>query len=79
LFYKAGRTPWRLPRPDDQLKTSYVGIGFYRDLSGQRLLTSTAQMFDERGKGLIVRGGRARIDKGDRHPYLDRTDAYDRV
>ena len=79
LFYKAGRTTWRLPRPDDQLKTSYVGIGFYRDLSGQRLLTSTAQMFDERGKGLIVRGGRARIDKGDRHPYLDRADAYDLV
>ena len=79
LFYKAGRTPWRLPRSDDQLKTSYVGIGFYRDLSGQRLLTSTAQMFDERGKGLIVRGGRARIDKGDRHPYLDRADAYDLV
>ena len=34
---------------------------------------------DERGKGLIVRGGRARIDKGDRHPYLDRADAYDLV
>ena len=79
LFYKAGRTPWRLPRPDEQLKTSYVGIGFYRDLAGQRLLTSTAQMFDERGKGLIVRGGRARVDKGDRHPYLDRNDAYDLV
>ena len=77
MFYKAGRAPWRLPRPEDQLKTSYVGIGFYRDLSGQRLLTSTAQMFDERGKGLILRGGRARIDKGDRHPYLDREDAYD--
>lgn len=77
LFYKAGRAPWRLPRPEDQMKTSYVGIGFYRDLSGQRLLTSTAQMFDERGKGLILRGGRARIDKGDRHPYLDREDAYD--
>ena len=79
LFYKAGRTPWRLPRPEDQLKTSYVGIGFYRDLSGQRLLTATAQMFDERGKGLILRGGRARIDKGDLHPYLDRADAYDLI
>lgn len=77
IFYKAGRAPWRLPRPEDQLRTSYVGIGFYRDLSGQRLLTATAQMFDERGKGLILRGGRARIDKGDRHPYLDRADAYD--
>ena len=77
LFYKAGRTPWRLPTPEDALDCSYVGIGFYRDLSGQRLLTSTAQMFDERGKGLILRGGRARTDKADRHPYLDREDAYD--
>ena len=77
LFYKAGRAPWRLPRPESQHKTTFVGIGFYRDLSGQRLLTSTAQMFDERGRGLILRGGRAHIDKGDRHPYLDRADAYD--
>jgi hypothetical protein len=77
IFYKAGRAPWRLPRPEEQLKTSYIGIGFYRDLGGQRLLTSTAQMFDERGRGLILRGGRAHIDKGDLHPYLDRADAYD--
>ncbi len=77
LFYKAGRAPWRLPRPEDQLKTSFVGIGFYRDLSGQRLITSTAQIFDERGRGLILRGGRARTDKGERHPDLDRADAYD--
>jgi argonaute-like protein implicated in RNA metabolism and viral defense len=34
-------------------------------------------MFDERGRGLILRGGRARIDKGDLHPYIDRADAYD--
>lgn len=77
LYYKAGRAPWRLPRPEEQHKTTFVGVGFYRDLSGQRLLTSTAQMFDERGRGLILRGGRARIDKGDLHPYLDRPDAYD--
>jgi hypothetical protein len=79
LYYKAGRAPWRLPRPEDQLKTSYIGIGFYRDLSGQRLLTSTAQMFDERGRGLILRGGRANVDKGDLHPYVNRADAYDLV
>lgn len=77
LYYKAGRAPWRLPRPEDQHKATYVGIGFYRDLSGQRLLTSTAQMFDERGRGLILRGGRARVDKGDLHPYLGREDAYE--
>lgn len=77
LFYKAGRVPWRLPRSESQLQTSYVGIGFYRDLSGKRLLTSTAQMFDERGKGVILRGARAHVDRSDRHPYLDRVDAYD--
>jgi len=77
LYYKAGNVPWRLPRDPAQFDTSYVGISFYRDLSGQRLLTSTAQMFDERGQGLILRGGQARTDKQDRRPYLSRTAAYD--
>jgi hypothetical protein len=77
LYYKAGYVPWRLPRDPAQFDTSYVGISFYRDLTGQRLLTSTAQMFDERGQGVILRGGRARTDKHDRHPYLSREDAYD--
>lgn len=78
LFYKTGRVPWRLPRPEDQLKTSFIIIGFYCDLSGQRLLTSTAKMFDERGRGLILRGGRC-TDKGDLYPYLDHADACDLV
>jgi hypothetical protein len=79
IFYKAGKVPWRLPRAESDFKASYLGIGFYKDLSGQRLLTSTAQMFDERGRGLILRGARARTDKGERHPYLERNDAYDLV
>jgi len=77
LYYKAGYVPWRLPRDPSNLSVSYVGISFYRDLSRQRLFTSTAQMFDERGQGLILRGGRASTDKDDRHPYLSREDAYD--
>jgi len=79
LFYKAGKAPWRLPHREHELAVSYLGIGFYRDLEGQRLLTSTAQMFDERGRGLILRGAKARTDRGDRHPYLERADAYDLV
>lgn len=39
-------------------------------------MTSTAQMFDERGRGLILRGGKALHHKNDRHPYMDRSDAY---
>jgi hypothetical protein len=77
IFYKAGKVPWRLPKADGAFAASFLGIGFYKDLTGQRLLTSTAQMFDERGRGLILRGARARTDRGDRHPYLERADAYD--
>lgn len=78
IFYKAGRVPWRLPKSDGY-ETSYLGIGFYRDLDGHRLWTSTAQMFDERGKGLILRGARARTDRPGKHPYLAREDAYELV
>lgn len=76
IFYKAGKAPWRLPRSDGYV-TSYLGIGFYRDSDGHRLWTSTSQMFDERGKGLILRGARARTDRPGKHPYLVREDAYD--
>jgi hypothetical protein len=78
IFYKAGKAPWRLPKGDGYA-TSYLGIGFYRDLDGHRLWTSTAQLFDERGKGLILRGARARTDRPGKHPYLAREDAYDLV
>ena len=78
IFYKAGKAPWRLPKGDGYA-TSYLGIGFYRDIDGHRLWTSTAQMFDERGKGLILRGARARIDRPGKHPYLAREDAYELV
>ncbi len=77
LFYKAGKVPWRLPSAE--YATSYLGIGFYRDLDGHRLWTSTAQMFDKRGRGLILRGARARTDRPGKHPYLTREDAYDLV
>ena len=79
MFYKAGKAPWRLPHREGEFKAIYLGIGFYRDLDGKRLLTSTAQMFDERGRGLVLRGAKANTDRGDRHPYLDRQDAYDLI
>src|SRR3954467_3664693 len=69
MFYKAGKAPWRRPCADDAYATSYLGVGFYRGLDGHRLWTSTAQMFDERGKGLILRGARARTDRPGKHPY----------
>ena len=38
-------------------------------------MTSVAQVFDERGEGLIVQGGSASYDKDDRSPHLSREDA----
>ena len=77
LFYKAGKVPWRLLPDQAEYRTSFLGIGFYRDLDGQQLWTSTAQMFDERGRGLILRGARAQTETRGRHPYLTAKDAED--
>lgn len=79
LFYKAGKVPWRLLPDEAEYRTSFLGIGFYRDLDGQQLWTSTAQMFDERGRGLILRGARAQTETRGRHPYLAAKDADDLV
>lgn len=79
LFYKAGKVPWRLLPEQAEYRTSFLGIGFYRDLDGQQLWTSTAQMFDERGRGLILRGARAQTETRGRHPYLTAKDAEELV
>lgn len=79
LFYKAGKVPWRLLPDQADYRTSFLGIGFYRDLDGQQLWTSTAQMFDERGRGLILRGARAQTETRGRHPYLTANDAEELV
>ncbi len=79
LFYKAGKVPWRLLPDQAGYRSSFLGIGFYRDLDGQQLWTSTAQMFDERGRGLILRGARAQTETKGRHPYLTAGDAEELV
>ncbi len=76
LYYKANGLPWRLVRDPKQLKTSYIGISFYRTADGELVHSSSAQMFDERGEGLILRGARARESKEDRRPHLLPEDAY---
>lgn len=75
LYYKAGGIPWRLVRDSSQLATCCVGISFYRSLEGDRLLTSVAQVFNERGDGVVVRGGQAAISKDDLQPHLDEVGA----
>jgi hypothetical protein len=71
LYYKAGGVPWRLVRDPGQLTVCYVGVSFYESLDQSALLTSTAQIFNERGEGIILRGGAATVTKEDRQPHLD--------
>jgi hypothetical protein len=75
LYYKAGGTPWRLLRAPSQLTTCYIGISFYKAAEGDRLMTSMAQVFNELGDGVIVRGGPAMFDKEDRQPHMRQEDA----
>lgn len=76
LYYKAGGVPWRLLRDAAELTTCFVGISFYRTLDKSRLLTSVAQVFNERGEGVIVKGAQAQLDKNDKTPHLSAADAH---
>jgi hypothetical protein len=76
LYYKAGGVPWRLLRRAADLATCFVGVSFYRSIEGDRLLTSVAQVFNERGEGVIVKGAQAQLSKDDRQPHLSEEDAH---
>jgi hypothetical protein len=39
-------------------------------------MASVAQVFNERGDGMVVRGGQAIFDKDDRQPHLNEGDAF---
>jgi hypothetical protein len=75
LYYKAGGTPWRLPRRSTDLTTCFVGVSFFRTPDASELHTAVAQVFNERGDGVVVRGGAASVSKADRQPHLSGEDA----
>jgi hypothetical protein len=76
LYYKAKGAPWRLVSDTAQFTACYVGVGFYKSLDGSRLHTSVAQVFNERGDGIIVRGGAAKVSKDDKQIHISEADAY---
>lgn len=76
LYYKAGGMPWRLCRESSDLDSCYVGVTFYRSSDRTTLQTSVAQVFNQRGDGVIVRGALARVSRQDRQPHLVEADAY---
>ena len=75
LYYKAGGVPWRLPRQATDLTVCFIGVSFFNSADSAVLETSVAQVFNERGDGVIVRGGPARVSKDDRQPHLAEADA----
>lgn len=77
LYLKAGGAPWRLVRSFSDEAACFVGVSFYRSTDISQVHTSVAQMFNERGEGVVVRGGPAATTKDDRRPYLPEHDAHD--
>jgi hypothetical protein len=75
-YYKAGGIPWRMIRDQREYSATFMGVSFYENLDGSSLQTSSAQLFDERGEGLILKGGPGLKDKTDRQPYLSADDAF---
>lgn len=75
LYYKAGGTPWRMVRDDAALESCFVGITFYWTQQGGSIASSVAQVFNERGDGVVVRGGPATRSMEDRQLHLAENDA----
>ena len=76
IYYKAGGAPWRLIRDEADLTCCFVGVSFYKTLDGSMVFTSSAQVFNERGQGLIVRGSPAKVTKNDRNIHMTGEGAY---
>ena len=80
FYYKGtGRIPWRRFPKEGEYSACYIGISFYREVGGQQLFTSAAQMFDERGRGFILKGRRAQTETRGRHPYMTHEDARELI
>lgn len=75
LYYKASGIPWALTRTKDLL-TCFGGISFYKSRDKKSTQTSVTQIFNEHGKGVILRGGEVQISKEDREPHLTDEQAY---
>jgi hypothetical protein len=78
LYYKGNKTiPWRLVEDTAKLRSCYIGVGFYKNRDGETVSSSLAEVFDEFGHGIILRGTPVSIDKKNRHPYLNEDQAYE--
>jgi hypothetical protein len=78
LYYKANQTVcWKLITNLNRASVCFVGISFYRSRDKKVLNTSLAQIFNELGNGVILRGTPVDLHKDNRQPYLTEIQAYD--
>ena len=78
LYYKSGpKVPWKLVSDSSRGAMCAVGIAFYRSRDLQTMSTSLAQIFDELGNGLILRGTPVDLHKDDLRPYMNDQQAFD--
>ncbi len=76
LYYKASGTPWSLIKPPSTI-VCYAGISFYRSRDRSTVQTSIAQIFNELGKGVILRGeDPILVKKNDPVPHLSEEQAF---
>lgn len=76
LYYKASGTPWALVRKDMSETTCYAGLSFYKSRDRKTTQTSIAQIFNELGKGVILRGEEIVKPKDDNIPHLKSEQAF---
>jgi hypothetical protein len=70
LYYKAGGFPWRLPRVETQYQTCFMGVAFLQSADKTEMHSSIAQVFNERGHGIAIKGRGAKLSEGDRQPHI---------
>jgi hypothetical protein len=75
LYYKARGIPWRLINTKSEYTVCYVGVGFFHSLDNKSIQTTVAQLFNERGEGVITRGGPAER-KDDKQLHINKKTAY---
>jgi hypothetical protein len=76
LYYKASGTPWALIRKDSAETTCYAGISFFKSRDKRTTQTSIAQIFNEMGKGVILRGEEITLKKENKVPHLTEEQAF---
>lgn len=76
LYYKASGTPWALIRKDNSESTCYAGVSFYKSRDKKSTQTSIAQIFNELGKGVILRGEEVKLSKSNPVPHMDEEQSF---